>query len=124
MQELVITRGHEFEKSPKCHPELAGDGIEYAWGKSKHDFRDRNDGIPAHLRDNIKASFIALTRERCFIFSRKARSYKKAYWALAHGHGTTETDGSASFAEIERLSKTFKTHRCALDLERRFILAS
>ena len=24
-----------LERSPKCHPELAGEGIEYAWGLSK-----------------------------------------------------------------------------------------
>ena len=66
----------------------------------------------------------ALTRQRCFVFSRKARSYKRAYRSLADGEGHVESDGSASFKEIERLSKLCKTHRCALDQERRFILAS
>jgi hypothetical protein len=45
MEELVLERGHEFEKIPKCHPELAGDGIEYDCGKSKHDFRQLNGGV-------------------------------------------------------------------------------
>ena len=102
----------------------AGDGIEYAWGKSKYEFRRLNDGVPANLRANIKKSFEVLTRERCFVFSRKARSYKKAYRQLAEGNGHVMADGAAPLAEIERLAKLCKTHRCALDLERRFILAS
>ena len=124
MEELVEERGHEFDKSPKCHPELAGDGVEYDWGKSKHDFRAKNDGVPLHLRAHIKASFAGLTRERRFLFSRKARSYKRAYLALARGEGELESNGAAPFAEIERLSKQCKTHRCALDMNRVFILSA
>ena len=30
--------------SPKYHCELAGDGIEYSWGKSKFSFRRSNPG--------------------------------------------------------------------------------
>lgn len=124
MEELVLERGHEFEKTPKCHPEVAGDGIEYDWGKSKHDFRELNDGVPANLRRNIVSSFDGLTRQRRFLFSRKARSYKRAYLALANGEGELDASGAAPFAEIERLARQFKTHRCALEFGRAFILAS
>ena len=124
MEELVLERGHEFEKTPKCHPEVAGDGIEYDWGKSKHDFRELNDGVPANLRRNIVSSFDGLTRQRRFLFSRKARSYKRAYLALANGEGELDASGAAPFAEIERLARQFKTHRCALEFNRGFILAS
>ena len=75
MEELVLERGHEFEKTPKCHPEVAGDGIEYDWGKSKHDFRELNDGVPANLRRNIVSSFDGLTRQRRFLFSRKEGAF-------------------------------------------------
>ena len=30
---LWINRGHGFELGVKCHPEMAGCGIEYCWGK-------------------------------------------------------------------------------------------
>ena len=69
---------------------MAGDGIEYDWGKPKHDFRDLNDGVPKHLPRNAEASFENLTRERRFKFSRKARSYKLAYLALANREGETD----------------------------------
>ena len=121
---IVEQRGHEFDKSPKCHPELAGDGVEYDWGKSKHGFRASNGGVASNLRANIKASFAGLTCARRFLFSRKARAYKRAYLALANGEGELEASGAAPFAEIERLAKRCKTHRCALDMNRAFILSA
>ena len=40
--------------TPKCHPELAGRGIEYAWGYSKLRYRrDINDTVSAHLEENV-----------------------------------------------------------------------
>ena len=102
MEELVEQRGHEFDKSPKCHPELAGDGVEYDWGKSKHDFRANNDGSALHLRANIKASFAGLTRERRFLFSRKARSYKRAYLALARGEVAARQEDAGAGGEGSR----------------------
>ena len=39
LQEIVESRGHILILFPKCHPELAGCGIEYSWGKSKQYFR-------------------------------------------------------------------------------------
>ena len=104
-------------------PKVAGDGIEYDWGKSKHDFRDLNDGVPKHLRRNVEASFENLTRERRFKFSRKARSCKLAYLAPANREGETDADGGAPFAEIERLAKVRKTHRCCLEMHRDFCTA-
>jgi hypothetical protein len=61
--------------TPKCHPEIAGRGIEYAWGYSKLRFRHGiNDAIASHLEENVKA---ALSREVLTInpickFARKA----------------------------------------------------
>ena len=38
LQHVVESRGHIL-LSPKCHPEVAGVGIEYSWGFSKQKFR-------------------------------------------------------------------------------------
>lgn len=36
----------------KCHPEIAGVGVEYSWGKSKMEFRTHfNNGRAADLQD-------------------------------------------------------------------------
>ena len=66
---------------PKCHPELAGLGIEYSWGKAKQFFRRHTDHVAKHLRDNIKEAMgprqLPLARARKY--ARKTRSYRRAY---------------------------------------------
>lgn len=53
LQQLVGSRGHILVMTPKYHPELAGVGIEYAWGTIKLEFRRLiNDEDPKNLRDN------------------------------------------------------------------------
>ena len=43
--------------TPKCHPEIAGRGIEYAWGYSKMRFRggEFNDAKGKNLERNVTA---------------------------------------------------------------------
>ena len=54
LQEIVESLGHILILSPKCHPELAGCGIECSWGKSKQHFRrTANDIIASNLHSNI-----------------------------------------------------------------------
>jgi hypothetical protein len=41
--------GCHMKLTPKCHPEIAGRGVEYAWGYSKLRFRKHfNDAVPSH----------------------------------------------------------------------------
>ena len=68
----------------KGHPELAGVGVEYSWGKTKQKFRrDVNDRVALHLRKNVVAcfsraeKFLPLARVRKF--ARKTRAYRRAY---------------------------------------------
>jgi hypothetical protein len=74
--------GARLELTPKCHPEIAGRGIEYAWGYSKLRFRqDFNDAVAANLRDNVMKSLDrqVITTNRIRKFARKAREYKLTY---------------------------------------------
>ena len=42
-----------MDKTPKCHPEMAGEGAELSWGKSACDFRhNKNTGSVPNLRAN------------------------------------------------------------------------
>lgn len=43
LSQHVHAKGHLLIMTPKAHPELAGVGIEYSWGKSKMHFRKVND---------------------------------------------------------------------------------
>ena len=66
---LVEARGHILVMSPKGHCELAGQGIEYDWGKMKQNFRRKNKYKNFHglIQDSMS------TRK----FARKARAYRR-----------------------------------------------
>ena len=75
--------GVSINRSPKCHPELAGEGIEYLWALAKWYYRRS-----PILKKRSKTKFIKLVEEstspdlvlRACI--KKARSYMKLYKAL------------------------------------------
>ena len=110
----MVSHGHLAEMSPKCHPELAGVGVEYSWGKSKMQFRRHTDHVAHHLHENIQDSMdvSVLTLLRVRRYARKARTYRRAY-------ETSET--AISKRDIEKMVKTFKRHRSALDFDWKFI---
>ena len=86
LQDLVESRGHILILSPKCHPELAGCGIEYSWGKSKQHFRRQaNDTIAANPHSNILDSIQSsvLPIERIWKFERRSRDYRRMYRDVA-----------------------------------------
>ena len=39
LQYLVIQMGANIDRTPKCHPEMAGEGVEYAWALAKLKYR-------------------------------------------------------------------------------------
>eukprot|EP00873_Tetraselmis_striata_P004308 jgi/Tetstr1/424572/TSEL_015097.t1 len=53
LEELVNSRGHVLLMSPKDHPELAGKGVEYAWGAAKLLFRKINHCKVKNMHINI-----------------------------------------------------------------------
>jgi hypothetical protein len=118
LQKACVDRGHILTMSPKGHCEVAGRGIEFSWGRSKADFRLHNDCVGKHLLQNIKNSIGArnLPIHRLRKFARKARDYKRAF----QGKGAADT----SHAMIEKIVKTSKAHRCALDFDYKFCTES
>lgn len=115
LEKRIFDRGHLLTMSPKGHPELAGLGIEYSWGKSKREFRQHNDCDPKNLHENIIKAFECLPWERVMRFARKTREYKRGY-AKVHGlFGHTAEDALAGFAAVEKFVKHSKCHRFILD---------
>jgi hypothetical protein len=118
---------------------MAGEGIEYLWGVSKPWYRSK----PLKLKSK-KASFLQLvrgcldpkliTKERVRSFSKRARSYICAYYALEHtkqninnnDNETMNHDEMAllscaiEYEKIEQMVKMFRTHRYAFDLYPKF----
>lgn len=137
--------------TPKYHCELAGEGIEYAWGVAKARYRaasmEEKRSIPA-FRDLVRRCLsradgglpVRLIRK----FSVKARAYICAYYAyettdengtvrvaarraMATGESERQLETTLSLPplnhqEIQKLMKKFKVHRGALDFDNGFIL--
>ena len=124
-EQALASRGHILILSPKCHPELAGRGIEYAWGKAKKTFRNEiNNGIAKDLHKNISASLTSkvLPLSRCWKFARKSRDYCRCYERIFDESGLLDPKLiESSFKEIEKFQRQFKTHRNIADIERTFL---
>ena len=135
IEELFRSHGHIVGMTPKCHPELAGCGIEYCWGKSKLNFRRHiNDFEPKNLHANCMASFdekyldIGNVRK----FARKTRNYIAVYNDIreiiekdagmsAHDAlelAKTKNEGDiASYRSVEHHLKKRKCHRNIIDID-------
>ena len=114
--------------TPKYHCELAGEGIEYMWGFVKWIYRK----IPKGEKDT-KYRFIesveklltreTVKRELVARFSRRARRYICAYYVQHYGEGEStavEIVKDVNLDLVEKMTKTFKTHRAALDFDLKF----
>lgn len=121
LQHVVESRGHILLLSPKCHPEVAGVGVEYSWGMSKQRFRWKiNDGVPKHLHANIVKSMDTkeiLTIGRVRRFARRTRDYCQAYREIRLGSLVVKK----SKEMIEKMREKQKAHRNILDMEPAFI---
>ncbi len=79
--------GIVIDRTPKCSPELAGEGVEYSWACAKGWYR-----LQPNSKKKTKESFHNLVKEclgpkilstvRVRMFSRRAREYIEAYYLL------------------------------------------
>ena len=105
LQELVEEAGHILQLSPKYHAELAGQGIEYDFGRAKWWYRAHNSGSTAGLKTKSEESFRpeVATMRHTSNFARRARDYQREY---RQGH---------KGLEVEDAKKVYKSHRAALE---------
>ena len=74
-------------RSPKCHPEIAGEGIEYDWAAAKSTYRRAPMAAKASLKsfkDLVHKCLKSLDLDCRYSFSARAREYMLAYDVLAH----------------------------------------
>jgi hypothetical protein len=131
--------GFLVEKSPKCHPENAGEGVEYSWGCSKAYYRNmkfEDKKGYSNFRKSVRKAISneVLTTARVRSFSAKARRYIITYLCLtaekrrqlssdpALFNATRYADLALPHEEIERVQKTFKTHRNIFDSHKGMIV--
>ena len=136
LQSIGSALGATIDRTLKCHCELAGEGIEYSWGCSKNAYRLMPLSTKRKketFRETVRRCLTqdVLTKERVRKFSRRAHEYICAYHALHQGITSadqveTNSEGAevATPIKIEKLVKAFKTHRCALDFDKKFITAN
>ena len=98
--------GHILLLSSKYHAEVAGQGVEYCFGRTKWWYKKHNvAGTANSLRDLPRRAFDkeVVTIDHARKFARKARDYQRVYRAGVKG------------LAAELSIKKCKTHRCALD---------
>ena len=130
LEEIFIEKGHILVSSVKCHPEMAGCGIEYSWGKLKLKFRRENAkcnlsvrkggrSTEQKIRDILDES---LPLARCWKFERKTRDYRRMYLDLEEQlKSKTIKKEDINYRALESMMKRQKTHRNIMELDKVFI---
>ena len=122
LQYMLAERGHLLVMTPKAHPELAGKGIEYSWGKAKRDFRQLNDCVAKHIHANVMKAFESIDLARVCRFARRTREWGRAY-ARQHrlfGYTDADADVDEGFASVDKFVKESKTNCCVWDQDHAF----
>ena len=129
--------GYLVDRTPKCHPELAGEGVEYAWGAAKLYYRRQplsdkrsKDKFMMLVERSISRDTV-LTIQNIRQFSARARRYMIAYLAIekakqqeeiqANGDEIRVKHENLTHDVIEKCVKHFKCHRNASDFDSAFI---
>jgi hypothetical protein len=138
--------GVTVDRTPKCHPEMAGEGVEYSWGCAKGLYRwlsiaekKKKEKFRDSVRKCLDPDVLSVERQR--MFSRRAREYMLAYHSIErereksksevvvdeskkNAQEKAEPQMSAYLVEkaIERFkAKKYKSHRDVADIDSAYI---
>ena len=114
------------DQSPKCHPEVAGEGIEYTWAQSKIYLR-RLPLSKRKTKDQFRKQLdlalsekegACLNREFVRKTSARARDYIVAYYNL---HFASDNKDKPLYcrlekSDIEKMRRTYQCHRSIHDI--------
>jgi DNA-binding transcriptional regulator YhcF (GntR family) len=130
------TLGVTVDRSPKCHPEVAGEGIEYSWGCAKGKYRRlpiadkrKKDNFRNSVRECLDRTNV-LTIDRQRMFSKRARQYMLAYHSIEESKEKRKLGGAAESNDdklemsaylVEKIIKRYKSHRGATDFDSAYI---
>ena len=111
IQKLVEKRGGVLIMSARFHPECAGVGIEYCFGRSKWYYKRNHVHSTKGLKVGSERCFdkTVVTLHHARRFGRKNRDYMRAYRAGSMGLRTNDK------------VKVARTHRSALDTDYNFV---
>ena len=132
LQHIAKSLGVKVLLTPKCHAELAGEGVEYVWACAKGAYRNLSLREKKG-KDNFKASIRfclseeVITKVRIRRFARRARQYFMAYHAIDTHQVDDQTQHDCEThgpVALTKLIGQFKTHRCAFDFDFKFIMGA
>ena len=122
MEHIGAKLGVEVMLTPKCHTEIAGEGLEeYMWACSKGAYRNLalkekkgKENFMTGVRHCLSAQVIWIERIQKFARqARQARQYLLAYHAIDSGQLSAEIQQDCSKygpVALEKLLGKFKTH--------------
>ena len=139
--------GVTVECSPKFHPEIAGEGVEFCWALGKNTYRThgveekRTKSKYLQLVKKCTCSETVITMQEVRKFRRRTRRYMLAYYALEQAKASRDTADAAdksqdndgidfnlpemSSALVEKIIKVYKkphkAHCNILDSEKSFL---
>ena len=103
LQAPIESRGHIVIMSPKCHPEVAGVGIEYSWQMSKMKYRTEiNAEYPKNLDENTVNS---MCRKEILTLGRVRRFSRRSTRDMCRSYRALEKDARVSGAAIDGKGK-------------------
>ena len=111
---------HEFRllTSPKYHCELAGEGVEYAWGLAKRFYQSKTlqeEKTKDKFKEVVRASVEFVKKEHVEQFSAKCRRYMMTYNAYDNN------SDPLTYKVIERFVKMTKCHRNIANQDKAFV---
>jgi hypothetical protein len=135
MQHHGKSLGVKVDRTPKCHPKMAGEGVEHAWAGAKGFCRClplSEKRSKAKFRKAVSRCINTeqvLTAARQRMFSRRAREHMVACNALDNAE--EDEDGDADDGQrrnplmraclIKKIVKVCKSHRSAADFDCGFV---
>ena len=105
--------------SPKYHCEVAGEGIEYAFGMMKRFYRNlplSEKNTREKFNGCVRRSILHLTMQHIIRFSGKCRRYMLTYQSHPQ-----YANNSLTYASVERFTKQIKTKRNIADQDKAYI---
>jgi hypothetical protein len=141
LQYYAQEMGVKVDRTPKCHPEIAGEGIEYIWALAKLYYRMKpiqSKRTKGKFRLLVQEclSLTNLTKHSVRMSSRRAREYMLLYKTLhqmqLEQKAAANSNRNPSLPNhrepfnfnhelIEKTMKTYKSHRNAQDFDYAFI---
>lgn len=108
--------------SPKCTPEIAGEGIEYDWGVSKLYYKAQ-DVERKRKRTNFNDLVFEAIGERVLSLETVRSNAKRAREHMICYYELQKNGQDSAPSDVKRMMKMRKTHSCVVDMDKGYLSA-